>query len=348
MDARLTSPRTKRLARLMVVALAIAAVSAAAAGCKHRRSSYRPTFVNPEPVLLDPTPSSSTVIPTEPSPYEYEYDSSVGGSTVPPAYEDTFGDYVSPPADLEPGPGPGPSRGPVDEPELNLSPSDEPAPEPEPSPEMNRRETIPSDVGEPPQVNPPMSRRGGERQASLTSNESRAELRSRVQAMADDPLDLVQPPKADRPWRYVVLHHSASESGGYAQIDREHRQRAGLDGCSYHFIIGNGTDSPDGQIEVTRRWSDQKPGAHCRDAKHPSVNEYGIGICLVGDLDATGPTPKQVEAARTLVAYLQERYAIPGDRVGTHGAFSATPTVCPGEHFPRDEILGRPSLASAR
>jgi N-acetyl-anhydromuramyl-L-alanine amidase AmpD len=165
--------------------------------------------------------------------------------------------------------------------------------------------------------------------------------------MADDPIDLVQPPKADRPWRYIVLHHSATAEGGYAQIDRQHRDRAGLDGCSYHFVIGNGTDSPDGTIEVTRRWSEQRPGAHCRDAKHPSVNEYGIGICLVGNLDQDGPTPRQVEAARVLVAYLKDRYMIPGDRVATHAAFSQSPTVCPGGRFPTEQILGRPSLAAA-
>ncbi|WP_169972904.1 peptidoglycan recognition protein family protein [Tautonia rosea] len=329
MDARWQTLRMSRLTRLMVFGLAIGMVTMA--GCKHRRSSYRPTFINSEPVLMSPTPSSSTVIPTDPTPYEYEFDAAPP-SSVPPAYEDTYGPYVSPPA----------SPGPANEPELNLSPLEEDEPLPQPS----KGSTIPSDVGEPPRVLPPQTRNESGRTATRIS--ARSDLRSKVQAMADDPLDLVQPPRADRPWRYIVVHHSASEAGGYAQIDREHRERAGLDGCSYHFIIGNGTESQDGMIEVTRRWSDQKPGAHCRDAKHPSVNEYGIGICLVGDLDATRPTPKQIEAARTLVAYLQERYAIPGDRVGSHGGFSATPTVCPGAHFPDEAIFGRPSLAAAR
>lgn len=330
MDARWKNPRTRTLARLMVVGLMVAL--AGASGCKHRRSALRPVFVDPEPVLIDPSPSSATVIPTDPSPYEYDYDV----STPAPGYEDTYGPYVSPPA----------SPAPADEPELNLSP----LPESEPLPEPSAVDPLPSDVGDPPRIDvgPPMSRRAPSRDSNARLTSSRSELRARVQAMADDPIDLVQPPKADRPWRYVVLHHSASPAGGYAQIDRQHRDRAGLDGCSYHFIIGNGTDSPDGTIEVTRRWSDQRPGAHCRDAKHPSVNEYGIGICLVGNLDEAAPTPKQIEAARALVAYLQDRYAIPGDRVGTHDAASKTPTACPGDHFPTEQILGRPSLASAR
>ena len=39
--------------------------------------------------------------------------------------------------------------------------------------------------------------------------------------------ELFYPNKADRPWRYIVLHHSASASGSYDQIDREHRKILG-------------------------------------------------------------------------------------------------------------------------
>ena len=161
----------------------------------------------------------------------------------------------------------------------------------------------------------------------------------------DDPADLLQPPKADRRWQYIVLHHSAHPTGSYAQIDRDHRQVKGFSGCGYHFVVGNGSESPDGRIEVARRWSEQKAGAHCRDGKHPDVNDYGIGICLVGDLDNEPPTPKQVEAARVLVAYLRERYGIPGPNVGTHARLATGPTDCPGRHFPN--ALLRASLDDA-
>jgi N-acetyl-anhydromuramyl-L-alanine amidase AmpD len=173
-----------------------------------------------------------------------------------------------------------------------------------------------------------------------------AALRAAVEPFVDDPQDLFAPPKADRAWKYVVLHHSATPKGSYAQIDREHRQVRGYTGCGYHFVIGNGTDSPDGRVEVARRWSDQKAGAHCRDGKHPDVNEYGIGICLIGDCDKTPPTPKQVEAARALVAYLEARYAIAPDRVGTHALLAGTPTACPGKQFPTQAILKSRNLVS--
>ncbi|HWE36745.1 MAG TPA: N-acetylmuramoyl-L-alanine amidase [Isosphaeraceae bacterium] len=186
----------------------------------------------------------------------------------------------------------------------------------------------------------------GTGRAPRASSTRVAALRSAVEPFVDDPQDLFAPPKADRAWKYVVLHHSATPTGSYAQIDREHRQVRGYTGCGYHFVIGNGTDSPDGRVEVARRWSDQKAGAHCRDGKHPDVNEYGIGICLIGDCDKAPPTPKQVEAARALVAYLEARYAIVPDHIGTHTLLAGTPTACPGSQFPTQAILKSRGLAN--
>jgi N-acetyl-anhydromuramyl-L-alanine amidase AmpD len=166
-----------------------------------------------------------------------------------------------------------------------------------------------------------------------------AGLRQSVQPYVNDPDDLFSPPKADRPWKYVVLHHSSKPSGNYGEIDREHRKVLGWDGCGYHFVIGNGNGSPDGQIEVARRWSEQKNGVHCRNGKTPEINEYGIGICLIGDLDDAPPTAKQIAAARALVAYLSERYQIPSARVETHAHLANSPTICPGKYFPSEQIL---------
>lgn len=173
----------------------------------------------------------------------------------------------------------------------------------------------------------------------------RAALRTQVAGYVKDPNDLFAPPKADRPWKYIVLHHSAHAVGSYAQIDREHRLVQGWDGCGYHFVIGNGSQSPDGQIEVAARWTDQRGGAHCRNGKTADVNEYGIGICLIGNFDESPPTPRQVEAARSLVAYLHDRYAIPSTRVDTHAHLASGPTACPGKNFPTASILGNRNLA---
>ncbi len=151
--------------------------------------------------------------------------------------------------------------------------------------------------------------------------------------------ELFYPSKADRPWKYIVLHHRASTSGNYDQIDHEHRKVLGYDGCGYHFVIGNGTGSEDGQIEVAQRWVNQKHGVHCRNAKNAEVDEYGIGICFVGDLDKEPPTPRQIAAAKALIGYLSSRYSIARGRVETHAHLAATPTVCPGRYFPNEVLV---------
>jgi hypothetical protein len=166
-------------------------------------------------------------------------------------------------------------------------------------------------------------------------------LAARVEELTDDPADLFQPPKTERRWQYIVVHHSDHATGGYTQIDRDHKQVKGLQGCGYHFVIGNGTESPDGQIEVAKRWSDQKPGAHCRDARAQEMNDYGIGICLIGDFDETEPTPKQVASTQALIAYLQARFQIADDHVGTHEQVASGPTDCPGKLFPRGSLFLR-------
>ena len=68
------------------------------------------------------------------------------------------------------------------------------------------------------------------------------------------------PTGPERKWRFIIVHHSASESGNAAKFDRDHRNR-GWDELGYHFVIGNGTMSGDGQIEVGPRWVKQKHGS---------------------------------------------------------------------------------------
>jgi hypothetical protein len=135
------------------------------------------------------------------------------------------------------------------------------------------------------------------------------------------------PHVAARPWRWIVIHHSASESGSMAVFDKEHRAK-GWDGVGYHFVIGNGTNSADGQIEVTPRWPVQKWGAHAKTLDN-RFNEYGIGICMVGNFDVERPTPAQVRSLTRLTAYLMQTYHIPAQNVLGHR--DTKPTDCPGK-----------------
>ena len=128
-------------------------------------------------------------------------------------------------------------------------------------------------------------------------------------------------------WQWIVIHHSATPTGGAAAFDKMHKAK-GWDELGYHFVIGNGTDTRDGQVEVGGRWSRQKWGAH---AKTPDnrFNDFGIGICLVGNFDTTRPSDEQMKSLSKLVAHLMKTYRIPADRVVGHGD-TGRPTECPG------------------
>lgn len=136
-----------------------------------------------------------------------------------------------------------------------------------------------------------------------------------------------------RRWDYIVIHHSASRLGGAARFHRLHTQDRGWDEMGYHFVIGNGTDTGDGQVETGTRWHKQKHGAHCKTADN-RYNDHGIGICLVGDFENGGtPTPAQMASLERLVAFLVRRCAVPVGRVTSHGAVTHR-TACPGRNFP--------------
>ncbi len=132
-------------------------------------------------------------------------------------------------------------------------------------------------------------------------------------------------------WTTIVIHHSATKTGSARTFDKYHREQKGWDELGYHFVIGNGTETPDGRIEVGPRWHTQKHGAHC---KTPSnyYNDHGIGICLVGDFTRSRPTAKQLSALKALAAFLSRTCKIPASRVTTHGHINKK-TKCPGRFF---------------
>lgn len=133
-------------------------------------------------------------------------------------------------------------------------------------------------------------------------------------------------------WRTIVLHHSGTKSGGARSFDKYHREKKGWDELGYHFVIGNGTSTADGMVEVGPRWRKQKHGAHCKTPNN-YFNEHGIGICLVGDFTASRPTAKQMASLDNLLRFLCTKAEIPYSRVTSHGEVNRK-TRCPGRHFP--------------
>jgi hypothetical protein len=143
----------------------------------------------------------------------------------------------------------------------------------------------------------------------------------------------------DRPWQFIIIHHTATHQGTLESITRGHRERLHTEDTGYHFIINNGQaeGTRDGEITPTPRWLDQRGGAHCLVERHPEFNGDGIGIALVGHFNQYRPTPNQMASLERLVLLLRARYEVPLDRIYGHGELK--PTECPGRLFPLDEFL---------
>ena len=145
------------------------------------------------------------------------------------------------------------------------------------------------------------------------------------------------------PWQYIVVHHSASDRGCAASFDKWHREHNHWKCLGYHFVIGNGTDSGDGQVEEGPHWKDQTPGTHCKGTTG-FFNQHGIGICLVGNLEIKPATPAQMASLRKLLLRLSAEYHISPSRILGHREAAqrdGSPkdsTLCPGKLLDMNQV----------
>jgi len=145
-------------------------------------------------------------------------------------------------------------------------------------------------------------------------------------------------------WKHIVIHHSGTDAGTLAGMDRFHREERRMEnGLAYHFVIGNGKGMPDGRVETSHRWTRQLDGGHLASA---GQNKTSLGICLVGNFDQHPPTPKQLENLEALVRALMKRCGLKAAAVKTHQQINVIHTRCPGEKFPTSTFFK--SLGSGR
>jgi len=140
-----------------------------------------------------------------------------------------------------------------------------------------------------------------------------------------------------RNWKYIIIHHSDTAEGSAARFDLAHK-RKGWDMLGYDFVIGNGSETRDGLIEVGPRWTLQMRGAHT-GTPNQEYNDHGVGICLVGNFEITRPTARQMDSLARLCAYLMKTYHIPANRILRHG--DCKPTDCPGRNVNMGELRAR-------
>ena len=145
---------------------------------------------------------------------------------------------------------------------------------------------------------------------------------------------------ADRrnpPWQLIVVHNSGTRQGNARVFDYYHRHvRHMQNGLAYHFVIGNGTSTGNGQIEVGDRWRRQINGGHVHS---DNLNNIALGICLVGDFNRSQPTAAQLQSCEELIRYLRQRCGKAGNHymlVKPHKDVNPPrwATDCPGDAFP--------------
>jgi hypothetical protein len=136
-------------------------------------------------------------------------------------------------------------------------------------------------------------------------------------------------------WKYIIVHNSGTRQGNARIFENYHRKvRKMQNGLAYHFVIGNGNSSGNGQIEIGNRWTRQINGGHVAS---DYLNDISLGICLVGDLNRDLPTKDQLGALDELCSYLRDRVGKVKGRpaiVKGHKEINPKPTDCPGDRFP--------------
>ena len=138
-------------------------------------------------------------------------------------------------------------------------------------------------------------------------------------------------------WQFIVVHNSGTRQGNARVFDYYHRHvRHMQNGLAYHFVIGNGTSTGNGQIEVGDRWRRQINGGHVHS---DHLNNIALGICLVGDFNRDQPTRAQLECCEELIRYLRQHCGKVDNHfpiVKPHREMNPPrwATDCPGDAFP--------------
>jgi N-acetyl-anhydromuramyl-L-alanine amidase AmpD len=122
----------------------------------------------------------------------------------------------------------------------------------------------------------------------------------------------------------IVIHHSATPPSVLpTTIASYHINKMDWPGIGYHFIV-----KADGRLFQTNRLETISYHA-------AKVNPRGVGVCFLGNFTSEVPTPAQLQAGASLVAWLMHELDIALDDVKGHREFMAT--ACPGNQWLADK-----------
>lgn len=123
-------------------------------------------------------------------------------------------------------------------------------------------------------------------------------------------------------WSYIIIHHTGAEEKDTAQVRRYHLSLGWRD-IGYHYVVER-----DGKVVPGR--SLDLVGAHC---KASGMNQQGIGVALIGNMENHPPLPGQEKVALELVQELMGRFKVPLANVLGHNEVPGAATACPGRRF---------------
>jgi len=120
--------------------------------------------------------------------------------------------------------------------------------------------------------------------------------------------------------RSLVIHHSATPSTIMPRrIAEYHVRKHDWPGIGYHFLVAE-----DGSLFQANALETVSHHA-------ATANQYGVGICFLGDFTAQVPPPAQLRAGAHLVAWLMQELNITLENVKGHRELMDT--VCPGDQW---------------
>jgi hypothetical protein len=135
-------------------------------------------------------------------------------------------------------------------------------------------------------------------------------------------------------YSWITVHHSALPGGdgsltqsieAVKRIQRDHVTNRGYGDIGYHYLI-----DPVGRVFEGRSLDWQ--GAHSGTASSGrNNNPKNVGICLLGDFEASRPTPAAIASLDRMVAEIRGHYKLPASAVKPHSYWKDT--LCPGRNM---------------
>lgn len=142
-------------------------------------------------------------------------------------------------------------------------------------------------------------------------------------------------------YKWIVIHHTASDYGNYASIKKYHAKEHNWLDAAYHLILSNGsTEVPAGFLEATKRYRFLSYSLGTQSPKH---NIWGLHLCIVGNYEDR-PLPENLKKALAFsIASLQEKFSIPNTHILFHRDVGST--LCPGKYITKQAIFSWMALA---